>query len=126
MKKESIKTRSSETWIEDNIMMIRMWGKIDKEEVERITEAGIKITKNLQRRGIIVDISEIEKVSLEARRFVNESPEIAKHVRKKVALVYKNPMARIIGSFFLKLNKPSIEVELFPTVEKAKKWTEEK
>ncbi len=48
--------------------------------------------------------------------------DIVKKIKGKVALVYNNPLTRVIGSFFLKVNKPTLEIKLLPTIEKAKEW----
>ncbi len=42
------------------------------------------------------------------------------------ALVVSNPLSRAIGSFFLGLTKPRIPVALFPSVEAAVPWLEER
>ncbi|XOB42455.1 MAG: STAS/SEC14 domain-containing protein [Candidatus Nealsonbacteria bacterium] len=126
MKKKIFKTKNSEVWVENKIIMIKVWGKLGKEDVKRIDEAGDEIRKNLNEFGIIVDISRMTKSDSSVRTLMAEESYLVKKIKGKVALVYNNPVARVIGSFFLKINKPALKIKLFPTIEKAKEWIEEK
>ncbi|XOB40973.1 MAG: STAS/SEC14 domain-containing protein [Candidatus Nealsonbacteria bacterium] len=126
MKKKIFKTKNSEVWVENKIIIIKVWGKLGKEDVKRIDEAGDEIRKNLNEFGIIVDISRMTKSDSSVRTLMAEESYLVKKIKGKVALVYNNPVARVIGSFFLKINKPALKIKLFPTIEKAKEWIEEK
>ncbi len=122
--KKKIKTNNSEIWIEGGIIMIRMWGELN----EKSTKVQIKEIKNLRKESgnikyVIVDISDLKKVSLKARRIF--ASEYSGSGVRKIGVICKNPLSKTIASFFLGINKPAILIKLFEDVEEAKKWLRE-
>jgi len=63
----------------------------------------------------------VKSVTREAREFFAQSDE-NRSVSSCVALVVNSPVARVIGNFFMGLNKPRIPTRLFKSVEDALPW----
>lgn len=72
------------------------------------------------RRPIIVDISNVKTVSKEARNIYssNETAEIL----SAAALIVSNPVSRIMGNFYMGINKTIMPVRMFSTTMDAKNW----
>ena len=69
---------------------------------------------------ILVNLKEIKSISKEARdhfSMQNRTPGIT-----AIGLLIKSPASRIIGNFFLGLNKSTVPVRLFTNEEKAVLW----
>lgn len=69
----------------------------------------------------LVRINRVKEVTRDARMFFAESEE-NRQVSSKVALVIGSPLARIIGNFFMGLNKGPFPVQLFTNVDTAIEW----
>jgi len=82
-----------------------------KENVEKI--------RNLKkgRRFIIIHISN-GQMTQEARKYFGE----ADLKFEKVAILAKGPLQRLVGNFFLGINKPSSPIKLFTKKEKVLEW----
>jgi hypothetical protein len=122
---EKIKTKIGDAWIEGDVVMVEIWGKIDEGSAREFMKEIIEWTrKGNFRECVIIDVSGLEKVALGARRvFVLGYKE---KTLKRVALVCKNPLSRIIASFFLGVDRPQIPTKMFDSVEDAKKWCKQK
>ncbi len=72
------------------------------------------------RRPIIVYISNVKTVSKGSRDIYssNETAEIL----SAAALIVSNPVSRIMGNFYMGINKTVMPVRMFPTTRDAKKW----
>ena len=68
----------------------------------------------------IVDLSKIKFVDKEARNYY-ASKELTK-IYSAVVLIVNSPVSRVIGNFFLGLNKPSIPLKLFSNEKEGVKW----
>ncbi len=75
---------------------------------------------NGQRRPILVDITNLKSVSKESRG-IYSSPETARFL-SAAALLVGNPVSRIIGNFYLGINKTSIPVKIFTRKNDAVSW----
>ena len=89
--------------------------KVAKEEVA----AYVVLCKN-EARPILVDIRNIKSVTGEARSHL--AGEESAKVTRAVALLISSPLSRIIGKFFLGLNKTSFPSKLFTSEEEAFLW----
>lgn len=69
----------------------------------------------------LVQLARVRSVSRQARTFFASSPENMA-IASRVAMVGASPIARVIGNFFLGLNKPPVPVRLFATEEEAIAW----
>ena len=69
----------------------------------------------------LVQLARVRSVTRQARTFFASSPENLA-IASRVALVGASPIARVIGNFFLGLNKPPVPVRLFATEAEAIAW----
>ena len=68
----------------------------------------------------IVDISNVKSVEQKARRYY--SGVEAGRAYKAVALVVNSPISKMLGNFFLGLNKPPMPTKLFNSKEEGIAW----
>ena len=71
-------------------------------------------------RPILVDLSGVRAISGEARAYF-AGPETAK-VESAAGLMVSSPLTRVIGNFFMGLNKPRIPARLFQHETEALAW----
>ena len=69
---------------------------------------------------MLSDIRNLRSQSREARALYAASP-----IATAVALIVPNPVSRVIGSFYLGLNKPSVPTKLFKSEAEARVWLAE-
>ena len=125
MENEKVKTSAAEIWVEDeNILMVKIVSRtLTIKDFEEIGIVGEKLRKEKIKGNLytIADVSSISWVDAEARKYVVKMPGLENS--KGTALVYNNPVARIISSFFLAVNKTKrVVIKAFKTVEEAKNW----
>ena len=72
------------------------------------------------RKPILVDITKIKSVSKESRS-IYTSPETAKCLLA-AALLISNPVSRIIGNFYMGINKTAMPVKIFTSEKAAFSW----
>lgn len=72
---------------------------------------------------VLVDINNVKSIPRESR--VYYAGENAGKVYMAVALLIGSQTSRILGNFFLGLNKPKMPVKLFTSEEEALKWLED-
>jgi len=120
---EKIKLKNAELWIEDDICIGKIWGEPDEELVKEFAKRAEELLKKIPgKKYSLIDISDVRKATLGARKATQNLPLVS----EKIALVYKNPLAKVIGSFFLRIIKLKAPIKLFATIEEAKKWFKEK
>ena len=74
------------------------------------------------KRPILIDITGLKSVSKESRG-IYSSKETAEYL-SSAALLIGNPVTRIIGNFYLGLNKAYMPIKLFTSEEDAFAWLE--
>lgn len=79
-----------------------------------------KATVNNIARPAIIDLTGVLSISSDGRQYIAE--EIAKIGVPATALIVKSRISRLIGSFFIGINKPDFPVKLFDDTEKAENW----
>ncbi len=72
------------------------------------------------RRPIVVDISNIKKVSKESRD-IYSSAEMGDTI-SAAALIVSNPVSRILGNFYMGISKTKMPVRMFASSSDAKDW----
>jgi hypothetical protein len=72
------------------------------------------------KRPVMVDIRNIRSVDLKARAYY--SGEEATKYLKAAALIISNPVSRVIGNFYMGINKTVFPFRLFTKTEDAVKW----
>lgn len=91
--------------------------EVAREVIARATEAMSPVRPALS----LVQLARVRSVTRGARTFFASSPENMA-VASKVAMVGASPIARVIGNFFLGLNRPPVPVRLFATDAEAIAW----
>jgi len=91
------------------------------EAKKEMKEVGKLVTQNAAgKRPFLIDIRKIHRITLEARSHF-ASTESSQYVRA-AALVTESAISRVIGNFFLGLNKPPHPIKIFTSEEKALNW----
>ncbi|KPL15106.1 MAG: hypothetical protein AMS26_08510 [Bacteroides sp. SM23_62] len=72
------------------------------------------------KRSIVVDITNIKRVSKESRD-IYSSEEMGGLI-SAAALIVGNPVSRIMGNFYMGINKTKMPVRMFTSTGDARKW----
>ena len=73
-----------------------------------------------KKRPVLIDIRNVKTVSRESRQFyAGEEPA---RFLSAAALIIGNPVSRIMGNFFMGINKTVMPVRLFADPKEAAKW----
>ena len=82
--------------------------------------AFVKKNSGGQKTLAVVNITKVKSVDQKARQLY-AGPETGE-VYKATALIVNSPVSKMLGNFFLGLNKPKMPVKLFNSVEEGIKW----
>ena len=75
---------------------------------------------NRKKTRVLIDMTSITEISKEARDyFANERTA---SIQRATALLIGSPVSRVIGNFFMGLNKPVSPTRLFTDPQKAIQW----
>lgn len=122
MKKHSFENEYAVFWLDENEVIHSDY----KENVAITLESAkeeLAMCKSFELDGkalSIVDLSPIKSVSKEARNFY--AGKEFSDCYTAVALITRTTISRVIGNFFLGINKPLFPVRLFNDKESAIKW----
>ena len=125
MTSEVIETRSLRTWMGEDGIMRQATLPVPEHTLDDAKEnVGIaaKICKGKKVPGLI-DIREVKSISREARMHYT-GDENAKAFNA-VAMLVDSPVSRIIGNFFIGLNKAPFPCKLFSSESAAIDWLRE-
>jgi len=108
---------------ENEIVYGELFSDISTKElaIENIDAQEI-IRDNLQKKKtrVLIDMSKVTEIVKDARDyFANERTA---SIQRATALVVNSPVSRVIGNFFIGLNKPITPTQLFTDPHKAIKW----
>lgn len=110
------------TWMgEDGIARTKVKPQAEvnlKESLEN--SVAVNALCNTKKFPLLVDSRQIKSISKEARdnfSIQNRSTNI-----NAFAVIIESPLSRIIGNFFMGLNKPSVPAKLFNNEEDAVSW----
>jgi hypothetical protein len=95
--------------------------EVDEELARAVIGAATAAMSEPKPMLTLVQLAQVKNVTRGARTFFASSRENLA-IAKKVAMVGASPMARVIGNFFLGLNKPPVPVRLFATETEAIAW----
>lgn len=116
---EVIETRTANLWLgRDGILRV-----INKPNVEVTVEDAFENVETAnklmgeRRRPTLVDIKTVLTVEREARKYYAEE-----NLSLAQALIISSPLSKVIGNFFLGLNKASCPMKLFTSEEDAINW----
>ncbi len=73
-----------------------------------------------RKRPLLVDLRVVKSQTAEARSYL-AGPE-GSEVCSAVALLIGSPLSRVLGNFFLGLNKPGVPTQLFTSEQEALTW----
>lgn len=124
MKEKIVETRAFQTYIKDGICYttVKPGVVVDVEDAKENT----LVVRSLSGDNIfpiLVDLRLINHITKEARDHF--SMRERKPGVNAIAMLVKSPVSKIIGNFFLGLNKPTVPTQLFNTEARALKWLEE-
>jgi hypothetical protein len=117
-----IKTRTGRIWIEDDGIVRSMADTGSHETLKDAIEnmAAIARVSAGIKRPLLVDLTKAGSIERAARTYYT-SPEAAAHYLA-VAIVANSPIGRVIGNFFLGLNKTPAPSKLFGEHTDALTW----
>ena len=119
---EIIEVSAFKTWIgEDDICVtvVKPNSEITIKEALENTEAVIKLSQG-KCYPLLVDTRQIKSISKEARDYF--SMRERKGNVKAIGMLVDSPLSKIIGNFFLGLNKPKVPTQLFVEEKQARIW----
>jgi hypothetical protein len=108
-------------WIEGDILNCAYKSTdIDLNGARIITQDRLKIS-NGTTYPCLTDITEVKKVTKEARDYLASDP---KHL-SAAAFIVNSSLNKIIGNFFINISKPEIPTRLFMNKKDALQWLEQ-
>ena len=125
MKELKVETSTQKLyWDSENEIV---WGELfaDQKTEEHAKEnidaqERIRDSLNIAKTRVLVDMTAVTEISKEARDyFANERTA---SIQRATALLTDSPVSRIIGNFFMGLNKPISATRLFTDPQKAIQW----
>ena len=120
--KDAVETRVSFNWADENGILRVVHKKGSrmtlKEAIEDVT-VGNEVL-NGKRGPVLVDIRESDGIDRDARDYFT-SDDVRRH-RSAAAMLVGNPISRMIGNFFLGLNKTPMPLRLFTDEGEALAW----
>ncbi len=122
MESEVTETSIAKVWLDEEGIIrekINEGSVIELEEAKEEIAAYSSFCKE-KKRPLLVDIRGVKSVSAEARNYF--AGEEGAEAVCAIAGIVGSPLSRIIGHFFLGLNKPSYPAKLFTSTEEALMW----
>ena len=121
---QEIKTAYSRAWIENNILYGEFFPNIivDLEIAKVMIDSRLELSQNKE-HIFLCDISKIKSVTKEARRYLSTDVGIKGIVAG--ALIIDSTVSKIIGNFFLSIDKPPVPTRLFTNKEDALNWLQQ-
>ncbi|MCH8317012.1 MAG: STAS/SEC14 domain-containing protein [Bacteroidetes bacterium] len=123
-KKETqiIKTQNISTYLRENGIIHCTYKKGSKEDLETSKEnvEAIRKVAGYQKRPLLVDIRGNVSQTKESRDYFS-SDEVANYF-STVALIIDGSISKVIGNFYMDINKPKTPTRLFTSEKEAMKW----
>ncbi len=92
--------------------------ELAKENID--AQERVRDTVNRAKTRVLIDMTAVSEISKEARDyFANERTA---SIQRATALLIGSPVSRVIGNFFMGLNKPISPTRLFTDPQKAVQW----
>lgn len=99
--------------------VVKSGSEISLADAEKNTEAVVELSKG-SNYPILVDLREIKSISKEARDHFSmrgRKPHVT-----AISMLVNSPVSKIVGNFFLGLNKPTVPTRLFTSQKEAINW----
>lgn len=122
---EEVKTRTQVVKMgEDGIVRCQVLKNSKHSLLDSIENihAVVSVSKG-KRSPVLVDIRDAVAIDKDARAYLS-SDEVSKH-QSACALIIESNLSRLIGNFFLGLNKTKFPTKLFTDVQSAELWLKE-
>lgn len=121
VKREIVEARIAQIWKKDGFCHVKIKDKavIDVDDVKELDNV-VKRLMGERKSLIIADLSQIRYVTFEARKY-RAIAEFSGHIGA-LALIIENPIAQVIGNFFIGINKPQFPVKLFHSKSNGVGW----
>jgi hypothetical protein len=119
---EPIVTRTVVTWLDTHGIL---WARHAAGSEQTLTEATENVAAALRLTGgkrwpLLIDMSAVKSINREARQYYAGPATAA--VASAYALVVGSPLSRVIGNFFIGLNKTAAPTRLFNSCDEARVW----
>lgn len=116
-----METRTANIWLrDDGIIHIESTSTGGSISDVRENFAAVLKEANGEKRPLLIDLSKAKALSRDERKYY--ASDEAQKVLLAVALLIDSPLSRIMGNFFVGLNKPAYPLQLFTSKTKAVKW----
>jgi len=124
MTSEIIETKTTKVWLEEGIVYFKIQpgAEVTLEDTKDYVKVKGKLTAG-QKSPLLADIRGTRSITREARAYL--AGEEAAALTSAAALIIGSPVSKVIGNFFLGLNKPVYPTRLFTSEEKAVEWLKE-
>ena len=120
MKSKVIEGSKCRLWLQNEILYVVYYSHVDITlEDAKITVAKQQDILNGKKLPLFVDISQILSIEKNARTYFST---IGSEDPLAVALLVKTPLSKMIGNFFIGLNKTICPSKLFTTEREAISW----
>ncbi len=122
MKKKVIKTRNAEIWMDEHGICNQIYSSGARVTYEDTLNECRLISEmsGPEKVPILVDLNLVKSVCRESRMYYAGTE--AEKIFKVAALLVGTQMSRVLGNFFIGLNKPVVPVKLFTSEKEALKW----
>lgn len=123
-KPEKFSTEMADFWLGEDGIMRKILHKGAKESFDSAKD-GMKIMLDLSggiKRPLLIDMRGMKSFAIEARRYYAE--ECPKYF-SVIALLVGSRLTKTIGNFFLKVNRPAADIEIFTDENRALEWLAE-
>ena len=108
---------------ENEIVWGELFADLTTEDVARENvdaQESLRDSLNKEKTRVLIDMGDVTEISKQARDyFANERTA---SVQRATALLIRSPVSRVIGNFFMGLNKPISPTRLFTDPQKAIEW----
>ena len=119
---DAIETASEFIWLDENDVLHYRCKEIENHSLahakENCAAAGTLCQGEAKRS--LVDLRKVNRVSREARQFYS-GPENAK-VMRVTAFIVGSPVSALIANFFIGIDRPAFQVQVFHNEAKAYEW----
>ncbi len=108
---------------ENEIVWGELFADITTEELaKKNIDAQERVRNNMNKKKtrVIIDMTTVSEISKEARDYL--ANERTASIQRATALLIGSSVSRVIGNFFLGLNKPITPTRLFTNSKEAIKW----
>ncbi|MCK4763576.1 MAG: STAS/SEC14 domain-containing protein [Candidatus Aminicenantes bacterium] len=122
MTEKIIETRVSKTWLgDDGILRESLFrgAGVTLDDMKEIIAAQFEFTKE-KKVPLLVDMRTIKSTTRDAR--VYASSEKTEDAVSAVALLVSSPVSKVLGNFFIGVNKPPYPRKLFTSETNAVEW----